>query len=701
MLRVLTGVLLTASLVWGQPGPSAVQERDLIRRRPSVVKDAASGETKVPQGYAVVIGVGGYEDANIRPLRFSERDAEEVYRVLISQDGGFEARNVHKLIGRDATLANIRRELEEWLPSVAKAGDRVIIYFAGHGFIDSGKGYLAPYDTTLRKLQSSAYPMAALETVMGSSIKARWKALFTDACHSGAMQPITKETSDEAVNQSLASLGASISLFSFAASTSREQSFEDPNLEGGRGLFSYYLVKGLDGQADDDRDGLVTAAELVHYVTRTVYEHARRYNVTQSPTPGRGEFDPGMVLTYNPARVKAGGPELASKDGQLVITVNMDDVELFVNGKSVGVAQKSTPFRVPGLQAGDYEVKGVRRGYFPDGPKTVRVAPGETKSVPITITAARTKKQAAVDVFERGFESYQRKGNAQGYKTAAADFQKALKEDPHYSDAALYAGRAFQMLGDWESARRFFEQALQIDPDYAEARVGFAAMLLDAGDTEEAIRQLQRVLSRDAKNGLAYSTLSHAFRLVGDFGQAAQAARRATALPPQDANSYLWLGDSLRLQNQVVLAKEAYQHALQLSNLDATAGEKVRYYLFGSMIGQLGTKRAASRRDVYRDQRNLAFLGICSCEMELGRRMAAVDYCRAALKYDPSDPYSHYLLGKAYIEEFDEAKIKDKQMLLAAQTHYQKMLSINSDLEESDIAKQHLKEIQRVLALMK
>ncbi len=50
------------------------------------------------------------------------------------------------LTGAKATLADLRHELETWLPSVAKEDDRVLIYFAGHGFMYQGKGYLAPYD---------------------------------------------------------------------------------------------------------------------------------------------------------------------------------------------------------------------------------------------------------------------------------------------------------------------------------------------------------------------------------------------------------------------------------------------------------------------------------------------------------------------------------------------------------------------------
>ena len=40
------------------------------------------------------------------------------------------------------------------------------------------------------------------------------------------------------------------------------------------------------------------------------------------------------------------------KFGSLVFESNMDDVEVFVDGKSVGMVAKGKPFNVPGLQPG-------------------------------------------------------------------------------------------------------------------------------------------------------------------------------------------------------------------------------------------------------------------------------------------------------------------------------------------------------------
>ena len=253
----------------------------------------------IPRSYAVIVGISHYAHVPDKlQLQFPERDAQSIYTTLISPEGGrFKAENVVLLTGAKATLAGIREQVDKWLPSVAKDDDRVLIYFAGHGFLYQGKAYLAPYDINLDNIAATGYPMDELGSVIGSKINARYKILLTDACHSGAITP--DET--QAMNKTLASLNSS--LFSLTASRDRESSFESPELEGGHGVFTYYVAQGLNGAADTDGDGIVTADELAEYVHTQVREAT---GARQNPTFDRGTFDPKMLLAYVPSHATPG-----------------------------------------------------------------------------------------------------------------------------------------------------------------------------------------------------------------------------------------------------------------------------------------------------------------------------------------------------------------------------------------------------------
>ena len=193
------------------------------------------------------------------------------------------------------------------------------------------------------------------------------------------------------------------SLFSLTASRDRERSFESPDLEGGHGVFTYYVVKGLEGAADTSGDGVVTADELAEYVHTQVREATKN---EQNPTSDRGSFDADMLLSYVPSNAAPAAPP-APKFGSLVFETNMDDVEVFVDGDSIGVLSKGKPFVVPGLPPGEHTVKGVKMGYEPDGPRQETVYPGQESTVSIKILIARRRGKAASDLLDKGVDLYQ------------------------------------------------------------------------------------------------------------------------------------------------------------------------------------------------------------------------------------------------------------------------------------------------------
>ena len=125
----------------------------------------------VPRGYAIVIGVSKYRNLPAQSnLLYAEKDAENVYAALLSQQGGnVEFPNVKKLIGPDATLDHVRDALENWLPARAQPSDRVIVYFVGHGVVFIND--LDPHATAEGKPQSEVdWKMVKTHVCRGASI---------------------------------------------------------------------------------------------------------------------------------------------------------------------------------------------------------------------------------------------------------------------------------------------------------------------------------------------------------------------------------------------------------------------------------------------------------------------------------------------------------------------------------------------------
>jgi tetratricopeptide (TPR) repeat protein len=672
-------------------------------------------KTAVPRGYALIVGISQYQNLDAsKQLRFPESDADAFYRVLISHEGGaFPAENVHFLKGPQATLENIKHELETWLPSVAQPADRVVVYFAGHGFVQNGKGFLAPYDVHPDRLDTTAYSMSALGDIIANKIGAAWKVLLTDACHSGK---INAETTDEALDQQFKALPASF--LTLTATTEREQSFEDPNLEKGWGFFTYYLVRGFEGRADNDPcDGRITADELIEYVRSNVRSYARARNLSQTPT-ARGDYEPDMLLGVARECMSDGNVDTAvAMQGTAIIESNMDDVDLYVDGKLIGRLSKGKPLTMPSLPSGLHEFRGEREGYEPDR-KEVMIAPGREVAVSLRIRYVRKVKKPAEDLNEQGEKllftrrssmslmnlvPVERRQSEADLKKAAALFEKALEIDPSFPSPAYHLGQVNQLLLKYDESVAAFRRAIAIDQTHVDARIECAAVLIERGDPDEAIRELTEALRLDADNDTAYSMLARAYWDKGAWGRAVDNADQAIKIRPSNAQAHLWRADSLRQLAaastdktvQITLyadARTGYRTFLDLTNFSTGLGSKLAFHFIGLGIG---SRRHADRQGAYDSLRSAGFLGLCLSEQKVGNPLKARDYCKRALGHAPNDPIAYFLLGNVNRDLFNARQscgyLKD------ARSSYARMLELNPHLDESRNAKNYVGQIDGLM----
>ncbi|MBN2590036.1 MAG: caspase family protein [Sedimentisphaerales bacterium] len=252
--------------------------------------------------YIVSIGIDKYQ--NIRPLKYAVDDSKAVAECL-KKSLNVPEENVYCLFNEDATLRNIRDTLGVKVRERAGKADTVIIYFSGHGAPEAdqwsadGDGvakYLLPIEAEQSSLYSTALPMEEVRTIFRRLISER-VIFMADTCYSGEAGGRTlmpDGTSFRSIKQDnllrrLRETGAGRVILT--ASQGSEVSQEKDELS--HGVFTYYLLKGLEGNADNNQDNIITVTELYQYVSKEVPKATKN---TQHPMMDLDEMSGEVVV---------------------------------------------------------------------------------------------------------------------------------------------------------------------------------------------------------------------------------------------------------------------------------------------------------------------------------------------------------------------------------------------------------------------
>ena len=229
---------------------------------------------------AIIIGISDYK--NLPKADFANDDARVFYDYAI-RALSIKPDNIKLLVDGDASEVGIYKAFKTWLPSKVRSSTDVYVFYSGHGLPTSdGKGlYLLPQQTDRDLISKTAIQMQEVISDIQST-KPKSVTLFLDACYSG--QSRTGETLIASARP--ISLKSESRIFPenftvITASQNDQISSSNPDLK--HGIFSYYLMRGMEGDADTDKDGKITAGEMQSYLVENVGRQAGMMNRKQEP----------------------------------------------------------------------------------------------------------------------------------------------------------------------------------------------------------------------------------------------------------------------------------------------------------------------------------------------------------------------------------------------------------------------------------
>ncbi len=267
----------------GQPPTASSASPSSTATRDANWGKARSGtintENAYGQSWAVVIGIDKYK--HLPRLNYAVADANGVAEVLINYYG-FPVENVLLHLNEDATYQKLNRLLTTTLPETTGPNDQVIIFFAGHGIkrpLPHGgeRGYIAPIDAQ----PDVWHTFVSMHTLTGDNELLAAKHVFyiLDSCYSGLA------TTRDAVLASRFQQDMLRKRARQVLTAGLDDQLVDDSGPGGHSIFTWHLIQGLSGGAAQNQEGIISATDLIHYVTNAVG------NATSSrQTPDSGNF---------------------------------------------------------------------------------------------------------------------------------------------------------------------------------------------------------------------------------------------------------------------------------------------------------------------------------------------------------------------------------------------------------------------------
>ncbi|MEM9508319.1 MAG: caspase family protein, partial [Cyanobacteria bacterium P01_E01_bin.35] len=229
--------------------------------------------------WILLVGVNQYQDQNnLSSLQYSALDCQGLGEALKEATATFTNKEViihHDFVSLSPQLSEVQSSIQHILSSVGTQ-DTILFYFSGHGILETKtqQVVLCLTDTQTEDLLATGLPLNTLLTQL-SSCAASQQLVWLDACHSGGMTlrgtaNSLADPSSQLVEVLRHQAAESKGFYALLSCDQTQQSWEFPEL--GHGVFTYYLMRGLRGEAADAQ-GIIEADALYQYV----YHQTLRY----------------------------------------------------------------------------------------------------------------------------------------------------------------------------------------------------------------------------------------------------------------------------------------------------------------------------------------------------------------------------------------------------------------------------------------
>ena len=245
---------------------------------------------------AIVIGIEKYDKAPQATYAAADAKFFHEYARLAF---GVPKENIKLLTDEKASRIDTLALLKKWLPAkINKNRTELIIFFAGHGLAntdsENNELYILPQNSDPDMLEESAISRSKFFKLI-LNLEPKKVTMFIDACYSGVSRDEeTLLASARPIKLAIEEDEVPDMFTVFSASSLNEIS--SGLKEAKHGIFSYFLMKGLEGKADSNKDKKITNGELLSYLKQNVSIKAAELGRKQNPSLSGNPDE--ILITY-------------------------------------------------------------------------------------------------------------------------------------------------------------------------------------------------------------------------------------------------------------------------------------------------------------------------------------------------------------------------------------------------------------------
>lgn len=383
------------------------------------------------ESWAVIIGIDNYR--NWPKLNYAVSDAKAVREILIRKYK-FKPENIITLLNEEATRDKILSALGDTMGNTEKVkrDDRVFVFFAGHGTtrkLPSGRdlGYIVPVNADKQNYQGQSISMTNFQDI-SETIPAKHILFVMDSCYSGlalirgsgifGTDNYLKEISRRTSRQILTAGGAN--------------ELVADNGPNGHSIFTWTLLQGLEGRADLNGDGFITAAELAAFVSPGVSALSK-----QTPAFGNMPGSEGGEFIFE-----------SKQDYEFLgeLSTQLDEEAIQLNNQLETIRKQITE-------------KKLRNQKLKKKLASIQAVVGKLDLSPIDSNQLNFKTRFMKHM-ERGDALFKEKK----YTQALEEFLSATKLDLSNALAANNVGYTYYKMERYDEAAQWFEKTVALDP---------------------------------------------------------------------------------------------------------------------------------------------------------------------------------------------------------------------------------------------